>query len=1685
MPSPRAARSVPTLWVSAILAALVVVVFPMPASAAGTTLFNRTFHNNTLGSGTGAVVIPAVPSGSNTVCLTAAGAPTGAVPPSCAVATDVNGSGKLRLTNNNSSQRGGLFGATSFPTSQGLDVTFTTYQYGTTTTPADGIAFVLAAVDPNNPAAPAAIGYSGGSLGYSASGTNVGLVGAYLGIGFDVFGNFSNKTYEGSGCTDPTNMTTAQKGQVVVRGPGNGTVGYCGVTTTATAATGSPVIALRATSRAASAVPVEVVLNPTAGSLTTASGLTVAANSYLVAFTPVGGTARTLTGTLPQVPSGLYPSSTWTNTNGIPRQLAFGWVGSTGGSVDYHEIDNASVVTLATVPTLTVSQLAYSVATPAAGAPVTYIVTGAVGSDQDETAAVTVTETVPAGVTPLGASGTGWVCQPPTGQYVACTNSNGPFTKGSTLPPITVNAVVNTSGVTAARIQSASTVVASSNDANPGYAPSAAAGTTPTAPSGIALSPASGPTAGGSTITVTGSEITGATAIEVGTTAEFAAGTPTIVLPCSTALTSGCFSVSDSTLVITGMPAHAAGSVIVKVVTLGVAGSATYSYLGRPGAPTVTATAGVTSATVTWTVPANNGSAITGYVVTPYRDGVAQAALPVAANVTSTTFTGLSAGVPYTFTVAAVNAIGTGAAGSSAAVTPYTVTAAPTAVAAAASDSAATLSWTAPVDTGGSPITGYVVTPYLGATAGTPQTFNGAATTATVTGLTPGSTYTFRVAAVNAAGTGAASAASNAVLVNAAPSFTFPAPNDGEVGVADTISLSVADGTGPYTFSISSGALPAGMTLDAGTGVISGTPTTAGSYAFSARVTDAAGQSAVRPVTLTVVAAPTLNFPTPQNGEVGVVYSAPLDVTGGAGPYSWAIAAGSLPAGLTLDAGTGVISGTPTTAGTASFTVRVTDAGGQVASTASTLTIVAQQRLSFAAPPSGEVGVAYNSTLVGSGGANPLRYTLTSGTLPAGLTLTVAGVLSGTPTTAGNYVVVIRVRDALNRTSTQTVTLDINAAPVLDFTAPANGEVGVPYSDTLSVVGGTGPISWAITAGSLPAGLTLNTGTGEISGTPTAAGSASFTVRVTDASAVADSAATTLRVVAAPSLALPALPTGDVGQDYTTTLEVDGGTGPYTWAVGTGSLPAGLTLDGGTGVLSGTPTASGSFPVTVRVTDANGVSASQAVTVVIRAVTAVALSTSQTTVSFGSAVTLTSVVGPLPATGTVTFRDTVSSGARNGQTVTLGTAAVSNGTAALTVALPAFGRNTITASYGGDATHSGQVSVTRQIEVSATVGQLIVREFRLSGPAGAADQFVELYNTGVPIPVAGFRVLGGGGATLTLPASAPTVGTGRSYLVTGADHSLGGVAPADASAPTLGTGGLQVVAPDTAGTATDAVGSSTYTSGTALPTLSGTPTDEYAWVRRYGSGRPRDTRDNRADFMLVSTTGAQLGGVQSMLGSPSPAGTVSPFQHNAALRSVLLDPGAAVGAAPNRVYQPGPAGSPGTLTVRRIITNSSDTAVTSVQLRVISLSEANGAPRPDVAVQPARVALLRLVDAPAQTSTVPLTGGGTVTVRNLVPDPPSGSSAGGGMASTLAVSLPGGSLAAGDSVAIAVTFAVDRSGTFWFGYNVDALDSAGVGLRATGTRTGRPTVTVAARPAAPAPWPGADGPLARDTGRIG
>lgn len=164
----------------------------------------------------------------------------------------------------------------------------------------------------------------------------------------------------------------------------------------------------------------------------------------------------------------------------------------------------------------------------------------------------------------------------------------------------------------------------------------------------------------------------------------------------------------------------------------------------------------------------------------------------------------------------------------------------------------------------------------------------------------------------------------------------------------------------------------------------------------------------------------------------------------------------------------------------------------------------------------------------------------------------------------------------------------------------SDGQVGVSYSDTVDADGGTAPYAFSIVSGALPSGLSLNASTGVISGTPTLAETASFTVRVTDTLSDTDDQALSIDVAAAVlAITTTSLPPGFLTSPYNSTIASIGGTAPYTYAVTVGSLPNGLSLNASTGAITGTPTVQATFNFTVTVTDNVSATDTQAYTVTI------------------------------------------------------------------------------------------------------------------------------------------------------------------------------------------------------------------------------------------------------------------------------------------------------------------------------------------------------------------------------------------------------------------------------------------------------------------------------------------------------
>ena len=244
--------------------------------------------------------------------------------------------------------------------------------------------------------------------------------------------------------------------------------------------------------------------------------------------------------------------------------------------------------------------------------------------------------------------------------------------------------------------------------------------------------------------------------------------------------------------------------------------------------------------------------------------------------------------------------------------------------------------------------------------------------------------------------------------------------------------------------------------------------------------------------------------------------------TGGRAPYIWSLTSGTLPPGLSLTPGTGVISGTPTTTGSYPITVQVTDSETTPATATGSFTItinpIPPLQVTTSSLTVGTQGVRYSDSLAATGGVPPYSWSLSSGPLPAGLTLSGTGVISGTPNgLSGSFPITVQVTDTLgNHASSSGLTLPISAGPLVVTTAALpTGTQSVPYSATLAAAGGTPPYTWSIRFGTLPNGLSLNTSTGVISGTPTGTGDSSLEFQVKDSAsppATVDSAPLAINV---------------------------------------------------------------------------------------------------------------------------------------------------------------------------------------------------------------------------------------------------------------------------------------------------------------------------------------------------------------------------------------------------------------------------------------------------------------------------------------------------------------------------------------------------------------------------------------------
>jgi large repetitive protein len=420
---------------------------------------------------------------------------------------------------------------------------------------------------------------------------------------------------------------------------------------------------------------------------------------------------------------------------------------------------------------------------------------------------------------------------------------------------------------------------------------------------------------------------------------------------------------------------------------------------------------------------------------------------------------------------------------------------------------------------------------------------------------------------------------------------TNPGVSTGTAGVAFSQTFTQVGGQGTITWSINSGTLPVGLTFHTTTGVLDGTPTQTGSFPIVVRATDSNGCTGDGTTYTLVIACQTITVTNPgvSTGTAGTVFSQTFTQSGAIGGATFSLNSGSLPAGLTLSAA-GLLSGTPTQTGSFPITVKVTDGNLCTGVSATYTLVIACQTITVTNPATttGTIQVAFSQTFTQSGAIGGATFSLNSGSLPAGLTLSTAGVLSGTPTVTGSFPITVKVTDGNLCTGVSaTYNLVINCQTIT-VTNPATttGTVNAPFTQTFTQTGANGTATFT-SASTLPAGLTLSTA-GVLSGTPTQSGTFPIVVTVTDSNSCTGTSPTYTLIISCQTITVtnPATTTGTVGAAFNQTFTQSGGFGTITWSK-SGAIPTGMTFHPTTGVLDGTPTQAGSFPITVTATDSN------------------------------------------------------------------------------------------------------------------------------------------------------------------------------------------------------------------------------------------------------------------------------------------------------------------------------------------------------------------------------------------------------------------------------------------------------------------------------------------------------------------
>jgi large repetitive protein len=415
-------------------------------------------------------------------------------------------------------------------------------------------------------------------------------------------------------------------------------------------------------------------------------------------------------------------------------------------------------------------------------------------------------------------------------------------------------------------------------------------------------------------------------------------------------------------------------------------------------------------------------------------------------------------------------------------------------------------------------------------------------------------------------------------------------------------------GHAPYSWHVSDGNLPSGVSLSPG-GLLSGETATPGTDNIQVEVADSAQPTPgtayqnlaliVTPARLHITTSSLPKAPT------GLLYSYQLSAAGGVLPYGWKLWTGELPPGISLS-GSGELTGTPTNRGNYDFQVQLSDSASPPVTTVQHFSLVVttpRLLITTRSLPPTMIGQLYSVELGSEGGLPPLNWAVKSGSLPAGLSLSGSGTLSGTSTAAGTSRFTVKLSDSSTTPLVATANYELTVDPVplsLATTSFPPATVGTPYSASVTATGGTSPYFFSIIRSSLPAGLQM-TSAGSISGTPDKPGTFRVRIRAKDSSSKQLSTTRSFRMVVDPVpmvISTTGLPAASLNNPYAAALATSGGTAPFTWQITSGTLPSGIVMSSA-GYLSGITPTPGVYTFTVEVTDSSPVKQTSTATVTI------------------------------------------------------------------------------------------------------------------------------------------------------------------------------------------------------------------------------------------------------------------------------------------------------------------------------------------------------------------------------------------------------------------------------------------------------------------------------------------------------